>query len=157
MDFKKYQNLYTPAALFLGCVVIALAVYIRGGSEVSNGEGNVEETPSSPAVEGEGDISSNYSESTLENLAKCLTKKGATLYAASTCSFCTKQKELFGSAVSFLKEVECYDPSSTQGWSQECQDAGITGVPTWIFKDGSTLRGFTQLADLAEKSGCSLN
>ena len=84
-------------------------------------------------------------------LAKCLKEKGVKLYTSSTCSHCTRQKALFNEGVGFLPNIECL---AIDGWSQECKNAGIDAVPSWIFANGEKLTGETALASLAEKSGC---
>ena len=48
-------------------------------------------------------------EENLEIMAKCLTDKGAKFYGASWCSWCKKEKELFGEAAQYLPYVECID------------------------------------------------
>lgn len=87
-------------------------------------------------------------------LAQCLTDSGATFYGAFWCSHCKKQKELFGSAEKMLPYVECSTPNGKEQ-TQVCKDKGITGYPTWIFKDGSQLSGEASFAQLSEKSGCA--
>jgi hypothetical protein len=132
IDLQKNHPLLTPLALFLGCAVIAVAVYsgrgMSGGSDQSVA---------------------------LDRFAQCLTEKGATLYAASTCGYCKQQKELFGESLQYLDAVECYD-SSAGGWTDACREAGLQGVPTWVLSDGSSLVGLQALEELAEKTGCPL-
>ncbi|MFC1810912.1 hypothetical protein ACFLZH_05410 [Patescibacteria group bacterium] len=85
-------------------------------------------------------------------LAKCLAESGATLYAASWCGHCKDQKAAFGDALEFVNQVEC---AGDDDWTQECTDADVSAVPTWIFGDGTVKTGNTPLATLAEKSGCT--
>lgn len=87
-------------------------------------------------------------------LAQCLADSGAVFYGAFWCPHCKKQKELFGSAEKILPYVECSTPNGKEQ-TQVCKDKGITGYPTWIFKDASQLSGEATFAQLAEKSGCA--
>lgn len=85
-------------------------------------------------------------------LAKCLTAQGAKLYTASWCGHCNKQKEAFEDGLEYLDNVKC---AAEGDWAQECEDAGIEAVPTWVFADGNNKAGNTPLTTLAELSGCT--
>lgn len=93
--------------------------------------------------------------SSLEDFAKCLTEKGMKFYGASNCSWCQKQKELFGEAVQYLPYVECLD-GETGEMVIECQEAGISGFPTWELPNGEKSSGFKSLEELSQLSGCPL-
>jgi Zn ribbon nucleic-acid-binding protein len=82
-------------------------------------------------------------------LAECLTQKGVKMYGAYWCPHCQKQKKIFGKAFSKVDYVECAVPGNPQQQVPACQDAGITGYPTWVFASGDQ-----PLKDLAEKAGC---
>lgn len=86
-------------------------------------------------------------------LAQCLKDSGAVFYGAFWCPHCKKQKELFGSAEKLLPYVEC-STSDGKGQTSICKEKGITGYPTWKFKDGSQLSGVATFSELAVKSGC---
>ncbi len=88
-------------------------------------------------------------------LAQCLADNGATFYGAYTCPHCQEQKRMFGRSERLLPYVECALPGG-QGQTEECQQANITGYPTWEFADGSRLQGVQQLATLAARTGCSV-
>jgi len=110
---------------------------------------------------GNKDISENLINSTqktesnqqYEELAKCLTAKGAVLYGAYWCPHCRNQKELFGDAIKDIKYVECQVPNG--GQTEECKKAGITAYPTWII-NGKQYLGEKSLQELAEIAGCSI-
>lgn len=87
-------------------------------------------------------------------LAQCLKDNGAVFYGAFWCPHCKKQKELFGSAEKLLPYVECSTPDGNNQ-NAICKEKGVTGYPTWVFKDGSQLSGEQSLAVLAEKSLCT--
>ena len=89
----------------------------------------------------------------LEEFAKCLTDAGAKFYGATWCSHCQAQKGEFGAAFKFVDYVECAEGN---GQAEVCEEAGITGYPTWIFGDGSKKMGEVPLKELGEKTGCSL-
>jgi hypothetical protein len=87
-----------------------------------------------------------------EQLAKCLSEKGAKMYGAFWCGHCQDQKAMFGDDWQYVSYVEC----STMNYQQteECKQAGITGYPTWEFGDGSRKSGALSFEQLKEKSGC---
>ncbi len=90
-----------------------------------------------------------------DQLAQCLTDKGAKMYGAYWCSHCQSQKRMFGASFSKINYVECSLPDGkTQ--TEQCQEAVIKGYPTWEFGDGSRLEGEISLDALAQKTGCSL-
>ncbi len=93
--------------------------------------------------------------SSLEEFAKCLKEKGMKFYGASWCSWCKKQKELFEEDVEYLPYVECID-EETDEVTAECQEAGISGFPTWKLPNGEMSSGFKSLEELSELSGCAL-
>lgn len=93
-----------------------------------------------------------YSSETLENLAKCLSEKGAKLYGTSGCGYCKKQKEMFRDAASYLPYIDCTDEKT----KYLCEEAKIGPVPSWDFPDKERVLGLQSLEKLAELSGCSL-
>jgi hypothetical protein len=96
---------------------------------------------------------SNSSDATPEiALAIHLRQMGAKFYGAYWCSYCHKQKDLFGKeAVSQLDYVEC-DPAGKNSRAALCQKANIKGFPTWEI-NGKQYEGFQSLQHLAELSG----
>lgn len=92
----------------------------------------------------------------LDEFAQCLTDKGAKLYTAWWCPHCNDQKEMFGSAIEYVDNIECAEPGDRGEQTQECADAGITGYPTWVFASGEHRSGVMSLSDLADKTGCEL-
>ena len=93
--------------------------------------------------------------SSLENLAKCLSERGMKFYGAYWCSWCKKEKELFGEAVEYLPYVECVD-EETKEMTAECQEVGISSFPTWQLPNGELSSGFKSIEELSELSGCSI-
>ena len=89
-----------------------------------------------------------------QEFAQCLTQNEVTMYGAWWCPHCEKQKNSFGSAFKEIHYVEC--STASRAMNQTCRDAGITGYPTWQFKDASRLGGEQSFETLAEKSGCVL-
>lgn len=89
-----------------------------------------------------------------DQLAKCLTTKGAIMYGAYWCSHCSDQKTTFGSAFQYVKYIEC-DPKGKKANSQACQKAQIKNYPTWIMPGHESLEGTQGLSDLASWSKCS--
>ncbi|MBU0547085.1 MAG: hypothetical protein ABH876_01640 [Patescibacteria group bacterium] len=109
-------------------------------------ESQKEELPNeeSPVVE----------DASLEILAKCLTEKGFKFYGSSSCSWCNKEKDLFGNAAQYLPYIECV--GSDGQLAQACIDAKIESFPTWESPDGTKSPGFRTLEELSQSSGCSL-
>jgi len=88
-----------------------------------------------------------------DQLARCLTDKGAKMYGAYWCPHCKEQKEMFGASFKYVKYIECSLPGG-RGQNSLCRQAGIKGYPTWEFGDGSRQAGKLSLFELAEKAGC---
>lgn len=88
-----------------------------------------------------------------DQLARCLTEKGAKMYGAFWCPHCVSQKKDFGSSWQYINYIECSLPDGkTQ--TGECREAGIDGYPTWEFADGSRIGGQISPEDLAQKTDC---
>ncbi|MDO8516552.1 MAG: hypothetical protein Q7S33_00345 [Nanoarchaeota archaeon] len=88
----------------------------------------------------------------LEKIAICLSEKGAQMYGASWCGHCTNQKAMFGDAAKSLPYIEC-DANSPNAQVDKCQQAGITGYPTWII-NGQAYPGEQSIDELKKLSGC---
>jgi hypothetical protein len=91
----------------------------------------------------------------LDDFARCLTRKGATMYSAWWCPSCRAQLEAFGDSADLLDYVECYVPGTGHPGA-DCEADDIRSYPTWMFRDGSRLTGKLPLRRLAEKTGCPL-
>lgn len=89
------------------------------------------------------------SEGSFDQLAQCMTDKGAIMYGADTCPHCQAQKKAFKGSFDLINYVECRKNPA------ECEEAGITGYPTWSI-DGKMHSGKRSLSELAELSGCTL-
>ncbi len=85
----------------------------------------------------------------LESFAQCVTDTGATMYGTEWCSHCRAQKATFQSAFELINFVDC-DVNSAR-----CQEAGITGYPSWII-NGEKYEGSQTITKLATITGCSL-
>jgi glutaredoxin len=82
-----------------------------------------------------------------DDLAQCLTEKGAVLYKTEWCPHCKKQKEAFGNSLRYITMVDCDDEKRV------CQEEGITGYPTWII-GGKQYQGDRSPASLGAIAGC---
>lgn len=89
-----------------------------------------------------------------ESFAKCLTEKGMKFYGSKNCSWCAKEKTLFGDSMQYVNYIECTGDNGQL--TKACQDANITSFPTWQLSDGKMESGYKTLEQLAEVSGCSL-
>tara|TARA_Y100000310_G_scaffold298382_1_gene332297 strand:- start:222 stop:557 length:336 start_codon:yes stop_codon:yes gene_type:complete len=92
-------------------------------------------------------ISENHDE-----LAKCITDKGAKFYGTFWCPHCAEQKQIFGSSIKYVDYIEC----STKDKQQRplCTQQGIETYPTWVFEGGQKINAVLSLDELAEKTGC---
>ncbi len=85
-------------------------------------------------------------------LAQHLSAVGAKKYSAYWCPHCHDQQRLFGKeAFESIDYVEC-DPKGYDAKPQLCQDAGVTGFPSWEI-DGELYSGTIPLDQLADLSG----
>jgi len=84
-------------------------------------------------------------------LAVHLRDTGAVMYGSSWCPACSRQKELFADAFSYVDYVECA-PYGDDARPELCETAGIVYVPTWEIK-GQLHVGSRPLEELAELSG----
>lgn len=70
---------------------------------------------------------------TNESFSQCITESGWRFYGLNGCSWCEKQKLLFGKTLSKIVFVDCLTNKET------CQKVEIDGYPTWIrFSDDGT-------------------
>ncbi|MFH1473207.1 MAG: hypothetical protein ABIF06_02245 [bacterium] len=90
-----------------------------------------------------------------DTFASCINDSGTLFYGTFWCPVCKNQKANFGSSAKLLPYIEC---STADGKSQLpiCNEAGITGYPTWVFPDGSQEKGNIPLERLSELTSCSL-
>jgi hypothetical protein len=89
------------------------------------------------------------------DFAKCLSEKGAKMYGSDTCTHCASQKKEFGASWQYVTYFEC-DPNGVGANVSACEAAKLNGYPTWIFADGTRIEGETSLAQLGQKTGCTL-
>jgi len=91
----------------------------------------------------------------LDPFAKCLTENGVSMYGSKECTWCNRQRELFGESFILVDYIECRPNEGN------CEAKNLEGMPTWIqhSKDGSELKrhaGIYTLRELEEFSGCQL-
>ena len=96
-----------------------------------------------------------------DTFAQCLYDSGMRMYGSVTCSFCARQRELFGGSFEYIREIEC-DPRNAGNETERCIAKNITHTPTWIQEDeeGEELyrfeAGVVPLKELSEISKCPL-
>jgi len=95
-------------------------------------------------------LGEEYSQETLDTLAKCLNDEGAKFYGTPGCPYCLMQIEMFGQAGEYLPYINCAEKMA------ECEEANVGGVPDWRFPDGSQQLGMLSIEELAMLSGCEL-
>ncbi len=81
------------------------------------------------------------------NLAKCLTENGATLFIENNCPVCDEQKRIFSSSSKYLNFIDCSENK------EYCKSAGIYSYPTWIIHD-QLFVDIHSLEDLKLIAGC---
>ena len=91
----------------------------------------------------------------LDAFAQCINDSGAKYYGAFWCPNCKNQEAMFGISAKFLPRTECSTPDG-RDQLPVCQEAGITGYPTWDFPDGSRETGTLPLERLSEKTSCPI-
>ncbi len=82
-----------------------------------------------------------------DDLAKCLTTKGATMYGTEWCSHCKNQKAAFGSSFKYVNYIDCDSNPS------KCNAAGVKGYPTWQI-NGRNYPGQQSLSKLKSLTSC---
>ena len=87
-----------------------------------------------------------------DDLAKCLTEKGAKMYGAYWCGHCKNQKDLFGTSFQYINHIEC-DAGGENANPLACQNAGIQGYPTWIINN-QQYPGEQSFDKLKQLTGC---
>lgn len=98
---------------------------------------------------------------TYTEFAQCLDESGFIMYGSEGCSFCARQRALFGDAFEHITEIEC-DPRFPSAQVERCVEKDIEHTPTWIQEDGAgnTLyrfeAGLLPLKRLSEVSECPL-
>lgn len=85
---------------------------------------------------------------TVAQFAQCLTSKGMKVYGTSYCGACQQQKALFGSAYSYINDIDC------QRSPQVCSSKGISTYPTWEDGSGGKHQGARPFSSLSQMSGC---
>jgi len=86
----------------------------------------------------------------LDAFAQCLSDRGAVMYGTYSCSFCRKQKQLFGDSFRFISYVECTQEPD------RCVADGIDVTPIWLFPNEKKAIGLQSFEALAAETGCSL-
>ena len=86
--------------------------------------------------------------------AQCINDSGAKFYGSYQCIHCKTQKDMFGSSEKLLPYIECGPLSGPQ--SLVCQQAGVTGYPTWDFPDGERISGSLSFDVLSKHTNCPL-
>jgi len=92
----------------------------------------------------------------VDTFTDCLTREGVKMFGSPGCTFCVRQKALFGSSVGYINFVNCEDAMN----SDTCDSFDIKSYPMWIKidhegKEVSRLEGMRTLAELGEAFGCS--
>jgi len=96
-----------------------------------------------------------------DEFAECLYDSGFRMYGSVTCSFCAKQRKLFGDSFEYIKEIEC-DPRNPNSETERCIVKNISHTPTWIVEDeeGNDITrfepGVLSLEQLSEASSCPI-
>lgn len=125
----------------IGIAIVLLAAFFWATGTISKLTGH--------AITGSAIVTENVS---YNDLAKCLTEKGAKMYGAYWCSHCQNQKAEFGDSFQYINYFEC-DPAGENANPQACEQAGISGYPTWII-NGQQYPGEQSFDKLKNLAGC---
>jgi hypothetical protein len=113
----------------------------------------------SSQASGDSSRNPNVSQKRLGEFAKCITKKGWTMYSSFTCSACRAQQDLFGQTTVHLKIIEC-NPHAPHTQVEQCLKKNIRYTPTWVMenngKEIKRSKGYKELKDLASMTECNL-
>ena len=85
-----------------------------------------------------------------------LNKGGAMMFGTNWCSYCKKQRELFGDSFSGIVEYDCTltgDVVTDQQKKDTMAQLGVNSFPTWLMPDGKLYPGFKTIPELANLSG----
>ena len=82
-----------------------------------------------------------------DELAQCLTEKGAVMYGTEWCSHCQNQKALFGRSFKYLNFVDCDLDKN------ECLRNDVKGYPTWRI-NGNNYPGKQSIYKLSTLTKC---
>ena len=92
-----------------------------------------------------------------DTLAQCLTEKGVVMYSSYLCSHCQETKDMFGTSMKYIHQVECH-PQGPGSQTALCQQKKIEGTPTWIIEQqGREIKrhvGFLTLDGLRQFAAC---
>lgn len=108
-------------------------------------------------AEGESAEGEQANIATLAEFAQALTDAGVRFFGASWCSFCTRQKEMFGTAASLLPYIETTSEVAS-GADTTLNPTGrpIESLPTWEFQDLERQTGMLTLQQISQQSGIPL-
>lgn len=81
--------------------------------------------------------------------AECITAGGWTMYGTDWCSYCQRQKQMFGKSFRNIHYVNC-------DLSDVCNEAGVQAYPTWGRDGALEEAGVKELDELAAMTGCAL-
>jgi thiol-disulfide isomerase/thioredoxin len=112
----------------------------------------------------------NYKQTRLDNLSKCLTEKNVVFYGASWCSHCQQQKEILGSSFKYVnianqnvneminKSKRKREELSNESNEKESEgDAGAQACSLAGASSGETLAGFSDVLKRAKHSNKLIN
>jgi len=100
----------------------------------------------------QGDVSPKN----VDPFAKCLTREGVGMYGSNSCTFCMRQKSLFGASFEYINYVDCEETMNRE----TCDLFNINAYPVWIKanaqgKEVARLEGMRTFSELAETFGCT--
>ena len=101
-------------------------------------------------VSGYGIYKNNLTPGEYDEFAKCISEKNAVMYGTDWCSYCQKQKSMFGKSFDYVNYVNCdYN-------KEECISNRVEGYPTWKINN-KTYSGVQPLEHLSTLTECDLN
>jgi len=72
----------------------------------------------------------------MDAFAQCIKDSNLKMYGSFRCSYCQKQRMLFGPSFEIIGEIECH-PHGENPQTELCLQMDVAKTPTWILEDGS--------------------
>ncbi|HKL24359.1 MAG TPA: thioredoxin domain-containing protein [Candidatus Nanoarchaeia archaeon] len=101
-------------------------------------------------VSGYGIYKNNTTSGEYDEFAKCLSENDVIMYGTDWCSYCQKQKSLFGKSFDYVNYINC------DSNKRKCVENNVKGYPTWKINN-QTYSGVRPLESLSSMTDCKLN
>lgn len=131
-------------SILVGCKKQATTPTDDAADTTVNGEAG----DTANTADGDDAAAEGTADAAMVELAQCLKENKVTMYGTERCGHCKNQKEMFGTAFTYVTYVDC------DAERQTCLDAGVRGFPTWADAEGNLFPGTQTAERLAEIGKC---